>query len=121
MTTTENEQRDELVSLLWCKIVTHGGAGASIRLDANAAHVIAGTILTAGYRKPRTITTVEELDALREGAVIVDRDGDAWQFLRGRWTCTDRSFNTVNQPSSSLAMVLAPLTLLREPEAEAGA
>ena len=32
--------------------------------------VCADAILTAGYRKPRTITTVEEVAALPEGTVI---------------------------------------------------
>ena len=32
-------------------------------------------ILAAGYRKPRTITTVDELDALAEGSVIRDAAG----------------------------------------------
>lgn len=63
----------------------------------------------------RTITTVEELEALPCGSVILDRDGDAWQRFRLGWTCTDRAFNTVDQPSSSLAYVLAPAFLLWEP------
>jgi hypothetical protein len=36
---------------------------------------IADNILDAGYRKPRTITTVEELDALPFGSVVLDRSG----------------------------------------------
>jgi len=35
----------------------------------------ATAILAAGYRKPRTITTAEELDALPFEAVIRDADG----------------------------------------------
>lgn len=41
----------------------------------------AGRILTAGYRKPRTINTVEELDALPFETVI--RDGD--ECVLERW------------------------------------
>lgn len=37
----------------------------------------ADAILAAGYRKPRTVTTVEELDALPEGTIILDTDPDA--------------------------------------------
>jgi hypothetical protein len=36
------------------------------------ASKLADVILAAGYRKPRTITTSAELDALTEGATIVD-------------------------------------------------
>ncbi|MFJ4286624.1 hypothetical protein ACIPY0_13380 [Paenarthrobacter nicotinovorans] len=56
-------------------------------------------LLAAGYRKPRTITTTEELDALPLGAVIILRDskGDphpaqkgehGWRlpFVDGFWT-----------------------------------
>lgn len=39
-------------------------------------------ILAAGYRKPRTITTVSELDALPGGAVIRDNDGDVFEAVR---------------------------------------
>jgi hypothetical protein len=35
----------------------------------------ASDILAAGYRKPRTITTAEELDALPVGSVILDPIG----------------------------------------------
>lgn len=65
--------------------------------------------------KPRTIDTVEELNGLPVGSVMLDRDGDAWQRYRTGWTCTDRSTNTADQPSSSLAWVLAPATVLYEP------
>lgn len=33
-------------------------------------YIVADAILAAGYRKPRTVTTTEELDALPEGAPI---------------------------------------------------
>lgn len=39
----------------------------------------ADAIIAAGYIKPRTITTVEELDALPEGAVILPRFGRTWR------------------------------------------
>lgn len=38
----------------------------------HSANETADAILAAGYRKPRTVTTVEELDALPVGAVVVD-------------------------------------------------
>lgn len=56
---------------------------------------IADAILAAGYRKPRTITTVEELDALLHGdanVILMDSDGVALQNLVGGW-------NTAGSPS----------------------
>ncbi|MFE5708985.1 hypothetical protein [Rhodococcus koreensis] len=40
---------------------------------------IADAILEAGYRKPRTIASVGELDALPEGAVILSEQGGVWE------------------------------------------
>lgn len=36
------------------------------------------TLIAAGYRKPRTITTVEELDALGRSAAILASNGAVW-------------------------------------------
>lgn len=41
-------------------------------------------ILAAGYRKPRTITTAEELDALRFQAVVLDAYGTPYVCERHR-------------------------------------
>ena len=62
--------RDELVHrVLWgMKIPIR--ARDYVTLDANAAHAIADAIITAGYRKPRPVTTVEELDALPVGSIV---------------------------------------------------
>ena len=67
-----SDERDELESL-----VTIGGGHAKFT---------AGRILAAGYRKPRQVTTVEELDALPDKAIILDdmagplvRDGIWWR------------------------------------------
>lgn len=39
-------------------------------------HELTDVILAAGYRKPRTVTTVEELDALPVGSVVLDGRND---------------------------------------------
>lgn len=39
----------------------------------------ADAIIAAGYTKPRTITTVEELDALPNGSFIETEQGGYWQ------------------------------------------
>ena len=49
----------------------------------------ADAILAAGYRKPRTADTVEELDALPNGTKLIEpHNGHIW-FKRGdKWRCT---------------------------------
>lgn len=62
-----------------------------------------------------TIETVLDLHRLPWGAIVLDRDGDAWQFEEGGWTCTDRSSNTVDQPPESLLLGCGPLRLIYDP------
>jgi hypothetical protein len=38
----------------------------------------ADAILAAGYRKPRTINTLEELKTVYEGAILKDAEGELW-------------------------------------------
>jgi hypothetical protein len=45
---------------------------------SHAGH-IADALLAAGYRKPRTVTTAEDLDQLDESAILRSRGGDAFQ------------------------------------------
>ena len=50
-----------------------------------AQYRIADAILAAGYRKPRTVSTAEELDTLPVGAVVILRDshGDPHPAQKG--------------------------------------
>ncbi|UDL14889.1 hypothetical protein PP357_gp42 [Arthrobacter phage Sarge] len=75
----------------------------------------ADAVLAAGYRKPRTITTQEELDALPEGVMVWT---DAGFYLKERlmhgistWVTTNERwyFKTEDIP--------LPATVLHEPEA----
>lgn len=51
---------------------------------------VADAILKAGFRPPaRTVTTVEELDALAEGTVIRDSEGTVAENGDGAWHSTD--------------------------------
>lgn len=69
---------DELAELLWNE------AGSDPRHAAEAADAI----LAAGYSKPRTITTADELDGLPVGSVVKDEDGHAHlKYPRG-WVRT---------------------------------
>ena len=45
----------------------------------------ADAILAAGYRKPRQVTTVEELDALPNGTVVMDCHGEVARKLTYGW------------------------------------
>lgn len=108
MTTTENEQRDELSDVL-------ASAPANLTDYTDAPRETADTILPEGCRKPRTITTVEELDALPEGTRIIDADPEECIKVDGEWRslCCGLLYE-----SSEIAL---PATVPHGPEAVAGA
>lgn len=79
----------------------------------------ADAILAAGYAKPRQITTVEELDALAVGSVVL-HNGRAFQHYPAcpapfneyrKWKCTDGGFVRSTKDGSSIL----PATVLWEP------
>jgi hypothetical protein len=100
------------------EVIRYGrGEDASVRPSAQDQD-ISEAILAAGYSKPRTITTVAELDALPDGSVVLsdsyhsDVDGTAISFQRwydGRWHRGARSGDT--HPDNFL-----PATVLYTPE-----
>ena len=96
MSTEPNTQRDELARL----ISSRHTMGA---VDA---------ILAAGYRKPRTITTVEELDALPVGSVAHSAAGT----IASRF---DEHFGVVfgDERPFEWARLRLPATILYTPEA----
>jgi hypothetical protein len=73
--------RDELAEVIanfrddWYKVQRKSPAGID-RAEAKA-------ILAAGYSKPRTITTAEELDALTDGSLIETKGGIVFQKYDG--------------------------------------
>lgn len=70
-------------------------------------------ILAAGYRKPRKVSTVEEVNALPKGTIILDSDPDALMKIEGgQW----RSLIDPDEPFKSLYLSL-PATVLHEPAA----
>lgn len=76
-------ERDELARIIAPEL-------PDVDIDGGVSRGIADAVLNAGYRKPRTITTVEELDALpedsiiREGeSVVATRIGDSWWYPTG--------------------------------------
>ena len=80
-----DNERDELADELQQFALTHD------REDGRTWADYADALLAAGYRKPRTITTPEELDALPVGSIILDVENDAWQKMTsGSWSCADQ-------------------------------
>jgi hypothetical protein len=73
-------EREELASIIASPESVDGGP-ISCGPNSVFASRTADAILAAGYRKPRTISTVEELDALPNGSIIRDDEGDGWQFF----------------------------------------
>ena len=69
-------------------------------------------LIAAGYRKPRTITTAEELDALPQWSAILDGQGDVAQKLNGRW-----HFPETAAEGASKVIKYGPVTLIHEPAA----
>ena len=57
-------------------------ADAAERDDDDWMTEAADAILAAGYRRPRTITTTEELDTLPDGVIIMDGRGSCREGLR---------------------------------------
>ena len=76
---------------------------------------LADAILDAGWRPPaRTIETAEELDALPDGSVVLDRQHDVAEKHSGRLLYRE----TRNMPLEYLAKHYGPFTVLWEPEAD---
>lgn len=82
----------------------------------------ARAITAAGYRKPRVVTTTEELDALPVGSVVL-RNGRAFQRFAPRpaafgeyrmWKCTDGGYVRSTNDGSSIL----PATVIYDPEAK---
>jgi len=74
----------------------------------------ADAVLAAGYSKPRTITTVAELDDLPEGAVVLDPlETVAICIGRGLWTMGGDEYTAEELADDWLTF---PATVLHEPE-----
>jgi len=81
---------------------------------SHAAH-LADAILAAGYRKPRTITTAKELNALPKRTVIRDLDGDV--LVADPLTDWEMFFQQIDETYHLTAgAVVLPATVLYEPE-----
>lgn len=84
--------RDELAGILHGKGAYCGSCGYEDGECADCTDVLSGyadAILAAGYRRPRTITTAEELGALPNGSLLLSGDrirmysGAVWRVKSG--------------------------------------
>ena len=107
--------RDELrgtLSNTICNASNYAKRAQPLLLGSDMSGVLdktADAILAAGYRKPRVITTREEVEALTEGAVVMDSAGDVSQLRGGVWC----GYETSPMAPSRLAKYL-PATVLYE-------
>jgi len=73
----------------------------------NTADSLSYALIAAGYSKPRTITTAEELDMVDTGAVVRDETGDVLKLTQRGWLSTD---------DEDVSYVVLPATVLYAPE-----
>lgn len=112
MSIIDELERDLRRSLNW----------ASIDATANTpdyvlAAALRGSPYLDGYRKPRTITTAEELDALPTKSAILDRNGTPWVGDGDKvepWAsvCEDPYGGPIWKNSVDIAL---PVTVLHDP------
>jgi SAM-dependent MidA family methyltransferase len=104
-------ERDELADLLWDMAIRHLGVATS------SSKSMAEELIEAGYRKPRTITTAEELDALPVDTVIRTAGGRVYE--KGCYP-DDKEFPfwsmTNEQREFGSRQVPLPATVLWEPQ-----
>lgn len=74
-------------------------------------------IIAAGYRKPRMVTTVEELDALPRWSVVRDRTGYIGHRFPGGWRTLVVNPHSSPWLTDTLEDVALPATILHEPTA----
>lgn len=112
--------RDELRGTLAntiCNVSFYPRLAQPYLLGGDMSNVLdrtAETLLEAGYRKPRTITTVEELDALPDLSVVLDKHGESFQRMQTDDPSTALWHSGDIILSASMAL---PATVLHEPEA----
>lgn len=109
--------RDELIEILHREATADRVKNSPLRdvpVVAAKVEATADAILAAGYRRPRVVATVAELDALSEGAVIrSDDSGDSAQKdHEGYWYLWGGDVGLVSEE------ITIPATVLHEPEAD---
>ena len=103
--------RDDLGKLLFTLPVSDRAADTAPEI-MTLCDEAAEAILENGYRKPRTVTTRDEVLALHEGAVLLDSAGDVAQLRGGLWCGYEAS-----PMSPARQAKYIPATVLHEGEA----
>lgn len=75
MTNHQHTQQRELAQIITDADVDFFG-GVPNPEPTGRALAAAASAITAGYRKPHTVTSAEELDGLPKGSVVMDGTGD---------------------------------------------
>jgi len=99
-------ERDELAAAIVGYRIGEGYYAVDV--GYSDARAIADDLLAAGYKKPRTVTTVEELDALPSDAVIRSVYGGVFVKDGGWWA------ETGTRDKSLSADLDRPATVLHE-------
>lgn len=116
-----NTQREELAREIF--IADNSGqprehslkdwAAYNIATAETYAHNIADGLIAAGWTKPRTITTTEELKGSHAGTLLREPDGDVWSIDGS----TDRLFLIYDGADTTYDdhELILPATVLWEP------
>lgn len=104
--------REELAQVIAGKLDTIFGARDFG--PAQQDYKLADALLAEGYRKPRTITTVEELDALPTGSVILDPIG--LSLHKNPFTGWNASNGAKEITADMLQGEALPATVIYEPD-----
>ena len=75
---SSDEQREELIGVIYSTPAPRVQLPRSVWPFPVTVTELADQILAAGYRKPWTVETVEELDALPDGSLVL-ADGDVYR------------------------------------------
>ena len=110
-----NNERDELS---YCISAALGSVCGIYDTTEDEDREMAALLIDNGYRKPRTVTTAAELDALPVGSVVLDNEGDVWQhrgYAAYQWCNTTGGRNS-GLDTSEFAADCLPATVLHEGE-----
>lgn len=109
---SERDELADLATIIGEQFEHHPGPACSLCEDINSA---AAAVRMMGYRKPRTITTVEELDALPDAVLVLTEQGGYWESIKrmdGKNWWKEPGARNVS-PSEDLTL---PATVLYEPQ-----
>lgn len=96
-----SSERDELAQIVRLNLISY--------VSDFQAREVARSIRAAGYIKPRTVTTAEELDALPHHTMIYTADGDHAEHVYDQWFIPGVNYRYTS------ATIALPATVTWEP------